>query len=121
MHERVGRSDIGRIGALPAHLQNEYVSSIAAAKKPLTTAKDIIQSVVDSPDPKDLFVQDCSKWGFDLHNYSDPNVEAALGYLDTGGCPAVSVPGAQFKLEATGPVPQLELRGTPAREFANAL
>ena len=52
---------------------------------------------------------------------NDPNIEAALGYLDTGGCPAASVPGAQFKLEATAPVPQLELRGTPAREFANAL
>jgi hypothetical protein len=52
---------------------------------------------------------------------NDPNIEAALSYLDTGGCPAVAIPGTQFKLEATKPVPQLELRGTPAREFANAL
>ena len=51
---------------------------------------------------------------------NDPNIEAALTYLDTGGCPAASVPGAQFKLEATQAVPELELRGTPAREFANA-
>jgi C-terminal processing protease CtpA/Prc len=52
---------------------------------------------------------------------NDPNIEAALTYLDTGGCPAASVPGAQFKLQAEQAVPQLELRGTPAREFANAL
>ncbi len=52
---------------------------------------------------------------------NDPNIEAALSYLDTGGCPAASFPGTQFKLEAAQVVPQLELRGTPAREFANAL
>jgi hypothetical protein len=52
---------------------------------------------------------------------NDPNVEAALTYLDTGGCPAASIPGAQFKLQAVQAAPQLELRGTPAREFANAL
>ena len=51
----------------------------------------------------------------------DPNIEAALTYLDTGGCPAAAIPGSQFKLEAAQPVPQLELRGSPAREFANAL
>jgi C-terminal processing protease CtpA/Prc len=52
---------------------------------------------------------------------NDPNIEAALAYLDTGGCPAEAVPGGQLKLEAKQPVPKLELRGTPAREFANAL
>ncbi len=52
---------------------------------------------------------------------TDPNIEAALSYLDTGACPAAAIPGAQFKLEAAQSVPQLELRGTPAREFANAL
>ncbi len=52
---------------------------------------------------------------------NDPNIEAALSYLDTGGCPAASIPGAQFKLESRQAAPQLELRGTPAREFANAL
>jgi C-terminal processing protease CtpA/Prc len=51
----------------------------------------------------------------------DPNVEAALSYLDTGACPSASMPASQFKLEAEQPVPTLELRGTPAREFANAL
>jgi carboxyl-terminal processing protease len=52
---------------------------------------------------------------------NDPNIEAALSYLDSGTCPAASIPGAQFKLEASQPVPQLELKGTPAREFADAL
>jgi len=52
---------------------------------------------------------------------TDPNIEAALSYLDTGACAAAAIPGAQFKLEAAQTVPQLELRGTPAREFANAL
>jgi carboxyl-terminal processing protease len=52
---------------------------------------------------------------------NDPNIEAALAYLDTGGCPAEAVPGGQLKLEAKQPVPKLELCGTPAREFANAL
>ena len=51
----------------------------------------------------------------------DPNIEAALTYLDTGGCPAASIPGARLKLEATKSVPQLQMRGTPAREFADAL
>ena len=52
---------------------------------------------------------------------NDPNIEAALSYLDTGACPSASVPPAQFKLEAGQAVPQLELRGTPSREFADAL
>jgi carboxyl-terminal processing protease len=52
---------------------------------------------------------------------TDPNIEAALTYLDTGACPAASVSGARFKPEALRAVQQLELRGTPAREFANAL
>lgn len=52
---------------------------------------------------------------------NDPNIETALTYLDTGGCPAAAVPGTQFKLEATQTVPTLDLRGTPAREYANAL
>jgi hypothetical protein len=51
----------------------------------------------------------------------DPNIEAALSYLQTGACPPSALPGAQFKLQAEQAVPQLELRGTPARQFANAL
>lgn len=68
---------------------------------------------VDCPAPDDLDVA----VGAD----NDPNIEAALSYFDNGGCPSASVPGAQFKLGAEQTVPQLELRGTPAREFANAL
>ncbi len=68
---------------------------------------------VDCPAPDDLDVA--------VGAENDPNVEAALTYLDTGGCPAASIPGAQFKLQALQAAPQLELRGTPAREFANAL
>ena len=52
---------------------------------------------------------------------NDPNIEAALTYLDTSGCPDAAFPGGQLKLEAKQPVPLLELRGTPARAFANAL
>ena len=51
----------------------------------------------------------------------DPNIEAALTYLGTGACPLAPVPAAQSKLEARIASPELELAGTPAREFANAL
>ncbi len=51
----------------------------------------------------------------------DPNIEAALTYLGTGACPPVPASAAQLKLDATPPAPRLELKGTPAREFANAL
>jgi hypothetical protein len=68
---------------------------------------------VDCPAPDDLDIA----VGAD----NDPNIEAALTYLDTGGCPAATIPGAQFKLDARQASPQLRLEGTPAREFANAL
>ncbi len=51
---------------------------------------------------------------------TDPNVEAALAYLDTGACPAASVPGTQNKLSAERDVLQLDRRGPPSREFADA-
>ena len=71
----------------------------------------MVLSVGTAPDDLDVAV------GAD----NDPNIEAALTYLDTGGCPVASAPAAQFKLQAEQAIPQLELRGTPAREFANAL
>ena len=71
----------------------------------------MVLSVGTAPDDLDVAV------GAD----NDPNIEAALTYLDTGGCPAAAVSGMQFKLQAGQAVPQLELRGTPAREFAEAL
>ena len=51
---------------------------------------------------------------------NDPNVEAALSYLETGACPAASIPGAQFKLEAAQQTPQPIPGRTPARAYANA-
>ena len=51
----------------------------------------------------------------------DPNIEVALSYLETGACPPEPAPAMQFKLQSEQPVPMLELRGTPAREFAGAL
>ncbi|MBT8077275.1 MAG: hypothetical protein KJO31_01805 [Gammaproteobacteria bacterium] len=48
----------------------------------------------------------------------DPNVVAALEYLDTGACPAVQTTVAPAALSE--PVPRLDLRGPPWREFAGA-
>jgi len=51
---------------------------------------------------------------------TDPNMIAALGFLATGACPAASLPAAQFKLGEKQEVPQLDRRGPPHREFADA-
>jgi len=51
---------------------------------------------------------------------TDPNMVAALGFLATGACPAASLPAAQFKLGEKQEVPQLDRRGPPHREFADA-
>ncbi len=49
---------------------------------------------------------------------ADPNMIAALGYLETGACPArAQAPGAQ---KAVVPMKQRDPRGPPWREFANA-
>ena len=49
---------------------------------------------------------------------TDPNMIAALGYLETGACPAMAeAPGAQ---KAAIPAARPVLRGPPWREFANA-
>jgi len=50
----------------------------------------------------------------------DPNMVAALGYLDTGACPVVSLPGGQFKAELGISVEQRDRRGPPQLEFADA-
>ena len=50
----------------------------------------------------------------------DPNVVAAMGYLDTGSCPVVAVPGGQQKLTDTFAAPQTDRRGPPHREFLDA-
>ena len=50
----------------------------------------------------------------------DPNVVAALEYLATGTCPAAALTDAQFKSGVRQEIPQLDRRGPPHREFADA-
>lgn len=50
----------------------------------------------------------------------DPNMIAAMAYLDTGACPMAALPGGQMKSEVVRDVPQPDLRGPPWREFADA-
>ena len=66
---------------------------------------------VDCPAADDLNVA----VGDDL----DPNMIAALGYLNTGACPVVSLPGDQFKASAEF-VAKPDRRGPPKREYLNA-
>ena len=49
----------------------------------------------------------------------DPNMVAALSFLNTGACPVVDLPGGQFKVESEF-VDRPDLRGPPHREFADA-
>ncbi len=51
---------------------------------------------------------------------NDPNIEAAMEYLSTGGCPVNALPGGQTKPQFDTDVPQLDRRGPPWREFAGA-
>jgi hypothetical protein len=51
---------------------------------------------------------------------TDPNMVAALGFLDTGACLAASLPAAQFKPGTHQQVRQPDRRGPPHREFADA-
>lgn len=51
---------------------------------------------------------------------ADPNMVAALGYLETGACPVISLPGGQTKSEFLQNYPQPDRRGPPWREFAGA-
>jgi len=50
---------------------------------------------------------------------NDPNVEAALTYFATGGCPVVSAPELQSKT-AFSPARKVERKGRPQREYADA-
>ena len=50
---------------------------------------------------------------------NDPNVEAALTYFTTGGCPVISAPGLQSK-SAVAPSRKVDRRGPPQREYADA-
>lgn len=50
----------------------------------------------------------------------DPNMVAALGYLDTGACPVVSLPGGQFKPQFSSEATKSDKRGPPHRELLDA-
>ena len=50
---------------------------------------------------------------------NDPNVEAALTYFATGGCPVVSAPALQTK-QAFSPARKVERQRPPQREYADA-
>lgn len=51
---------------------------------------------------------------------SDPNVVAALAFLDNGSCPVTSLAGDASKPELRFEAPRPDLTGPPWREFADA-
>lgn len=51
---------------------------------------------------------------------ADPNMVAAMTYLNTGACPAVATQDGQFKVEGGVGVEQRDMRGPAHREFADA-
>jgi C-terminal processing protease CtpA/Prc len=54
---------------------------------------------------------------------ADPNIIAAMSYLNTGACPVAAVPGGQFKAgegSRAASARQKDRRGPPEREFADA-
>lgn len=51
---------------------------------------------------------------------TDPNMIAALAVLNSSPCPVAAVPSGQAKLEVSAAIPQLDRRGPPSREFADA-
>jgi len=51
---------------------------------------------------------------------TDPNMVAARSFLETGGCPVMSVPGTQSKPIFQNVYPRPDRRGPPWREFAGA-
>ena len=50
----------------------------------------------------------------------DPNMVAAMSYLNTGACPVAAAPGGQFKPGVQADVEQRDRRGPAHREFADA-
>lgn len=67
---------------------------------------------VDCPAPDDL--------NFPVGDAADPNMVAAMSYLNTGSCPVAATPSGQFKVETGIRVEQRDRRGPPEREFADA-
>jgi len=51
---------------------------------------------------------------------NDPNVEAALTYIQTGACPVASAPGVLSKSEVRASAQKVDRRGPPQREYADA-
>ncbi len=50
----------------------------------------------------------------------DPNMIAAMSVLNTGACPVVALPGAQFKPRDSAEESRPRLTGRPERDFAGA-
>ena len=51
---------------------------------------------------------------------NDPNVEAALTYVETGSYPVACVPGVLSKSDFSAVASKIDRRGPPQREFADA-
>jgi len=51
---------------------------------------------------------------------NDPNLVAALGYLETGICPTIAAPGGLSKPRIDVEIPRLDRRGKPSRWYADA-
>jgi len=67
---------------------------------------------VDCPAADDL--------DFAVGGDSDPNMVAAMTYLNTGACPVAAAPGGQFKPGGEAGIEQRDRRGPAHREFADA-
>lgn len=67
---------------------------------------------VDCPAADDLSVP----IGDDL----DPNMIAAMSYLNTGACPVVAAPGGRFKAQGAAQENRPRVTGKPERDFASA-
>lgn len=67
---------------------------------------------VDCPAADDL--------NFGVGDDDDPNMVAAMTYLNTGACPVAAAPGGQFKPGVEASVEQRDRRGPAHREFADA-
>ena len=57
---------------------------------------------------------------FPVGDANDPNVIAALSYVEGAGCPVVSLPGGQQKADFLFDALRPDLSGPPEREFAGA-
>jgi carboxyl-terminal processing protease len=57
---------------------------------------------------------------FPVGHPNDPNMVAALSYVEGAGCPAMSLPGVQQKADLLFDSLRPELTGSPEREFAGA-